>query len=99
VKIKPKKGGEEVEVNVTWTPTKGTFGVKAAVDPENKMAEMSEDNNTIGLTITVKEKGGNGGGGDGGGGGKKKTPGFETVLVSVAIISALVIIGMKRRRR
>jgi hypothetical protein len=57
-KAGPLTAGNQTEVVADWTAVKGTHQMKATADPENKVAEINEEDNSLTVPLTVKEKAG-----------------------------------------
>jgi subtilase family serine protease len=55
-KAGPLTAGNQTQVEVDWRAVKGTHDMKAVADPDNKLAEVSEDDNSMTVSLTVKEK-------------------------------------------
>ena len=45
----------EVTVSATWNATRGTHAIKAHIDPENAITELSTDNNKASTTFSISE--------------------------------------------
>lgn len=80
-----KRGGTN-EVSVLWTPdTSGMHRIIVKVDPDDDFSETDEDNNEAYRNADVKEGSGSG------------TPGFESLLLIVAI-AVVLFVGRRYRR-
>ncbi len=84
--------GNQTEVELSWTAERGAHEIRAVADPNNKVAELDEDNNALSQTLTVKRSGG------GGGGGPALALAAAIVVVGVVAV-ALALLWVRRRRR
>jgi hypothetical protein len=88
-KAGPLAAGNQTEVTVSWKAVKGTHQMKAAADPDSKIAEVNEDDNSLTVSLTVKE---NTGGGD-------NTVLMLIVAVVVIAVVAVAVMWMMRARK
>jgi hypothetical protein len=89
VKAGPLSAGNSTPVTVSWKAVKGTRQIKAVADPDNKVAEVDDENNAITISLTVKARNG----GD---------DMAVLLLVAVVIVAAAAIVGfalMRRRKK
>jgi uncharacterized repeat protein (TIGR01451 family) len=68
----------------TWVPQDGRHSITFKVDPDNTLVETDEKNNQVKETITVVKS-------------TDILPGFEPLLVIVALAGVAMLIGRKRR--
>jgi subtilase family serine protease len=89
VKAGPLPAGNQTEVAVDWKAVKGTHEMKAVADPDNKVAEVNEEDNALTVPLTVKEKPG----------AVDSTSVMLIVAVVVVAVAAVAVIWVMRARK
>jgi hypothetical protein len=52
----PLSPGNRTDLTADWVAVKGTHDMKAVADPDSKVAEVNEEDNSLTVSLTVKEK-------------------------------------------
>ncbi|MEM4729450.1 MAG: CARDB domain-containing protein [Thermoplasmata archaeon] len=82
--------GNQSEVRISWTAIRGSHEIRAEADPDKRIAELDEANNSLSRTLEVREKVE--------GEGRGFLP-FAAAISAVLIIVALVALVLWKRRR
>jgi hypothetical protein len=88
-KAGPLGPGNQTDVVVDWKAVKGTHDMKAVADPDNKVAEVNEEDNSLTVPLTVKEKPG----------AVDSASVILIVAVVVVAVAAVAVIWMMRARK
>ena len=88
-KAGPLAPGNQTEITVDWNAVKGTHDMKAVADPDNKVAEVNEEDNSLTVPLTVKEKPG----------AVDSASVMLIVAVVVVAVAAVVVIWVVRARK
>ena len=68
----------------TWVPQKGSHNIQFRVDPDNTLVETDEKNNNVKETVTVYSS-------------NDILPGFEPLILVVALAAVALLFGRRRR--
>jgi uncharacterized repeat protein (TIGR01451 family) len=89
--VEPLGAGNVTQVSVGWKAVKGNHTMKALADPDNRLAEVTKDNNALTAPLNVR-------GGDGGGG-IDMTVVIIVAVMAVAAVAAAGVWMMRRRKK